>query len=150
MSDLGRRDFLQALAAIGIVTATSAEGQTNAPTAGGGSLGKTRVFAPEFKKQPNGSDRWGALDGTLATGEAVSMHVSIVPAGTPGAAPHKIMHSELVVLAEGTLELWADGEVSRATAGSVIYVAYGTTHAVKNVGDGPAKYFVWQMGGDTK
>jgi len=150
MSDLRRRDFLQALAAIGIATAGRAEGQTNAPIAGGGTLGKTRVFTPEFKKSPNGSDRWGVLDGTLATGEAVGMHVSVVPAGTPGAAPHKILHSELVVVAEGTLELWADGEVSRATAGSIIYVAYGTTHYVKNVGDSPAKYFVWQMGGDTK
>jgi len=146
MSDFRRRDFLQALAAIGFVAATSAEAQT----AGGGTLGKTRVFAPEFKRQANGSDRWGVLDGTLATGEAVGMHVSVVPAGTPGATPHKILHSELLVVAEGTLELWADGEVSRAPAGSVIYVAYGTNHAVRNVGDGPAKYFVWQMGGDTK
>jgi mannose-6-phosphate isomerase-like protein (cupin superfamily) len=34
--------------------------------------------------------------------------------------------------------------------GSIIYVAFGTLHAVKNVGAGPARYVVIQIGGDTK
>jgi hypothetical protein len=29
-------------------------------------------------------------------------------------------------------------------------VAFGTVHTVGNVGEGPAKYCVVQMGGDTK
>jgi mannose-6-phosphate isomerase-like protein (cupin superfamily) len=33
-------------------------------------------------------------------------------------------------------------------AGGVIYVAYGTRHTVKNVGNGPARYFVVAIGGD--
>jgi quercetin dioxygenase-like cupin family protein len=48
------------------------------------------------------------------------------------------------------MELWADGVVTPAPAGSVVYVAYGTSHFLKNVGEGPARYFVFQVGGDTK
>ena len=51
---------------------------------------------------------------------------------------------------EGTLEYTHDGKAERAGAGSIIYVALGTLHSVKNVGDGPAKYVVIQIGGDTK
>ncbi len=34
--------------------------------------------------------------------------------------------------------------------GGVIFVAIGTMHTVKNVGEVPAKYVVVQIGGDTK
>ena len=51
---------------------------------------------------------------------------------------------------QGTLEFQHDGKTERAAAGSIIYVAYGTLHALKNVGDCPAKYIVIQIGGDTK
>jgi quercetin dioxygenase-like cupin family protein len=54
------------------------------------------------------------------------------------------------VVQEGTLEYTHDGKAERAGAGSIIYVALGTLHSVKNVGDGPAKYVVIQIGGDTK
>jgi len=142
MSTITRRNFAAALPALAAITANA---QTTT-----GSLGKPRVLAPQLAKQPNGSERWVILSGTLNTGEAVGMHESIVPAGTPAPAPHKILHSELIVLVEGTVELWADGEVSQASAGSVLYVAYGTNHFVRNVGEGPARYFVFQVGGDTK
>jgi quercetin dioxygenase-like cupin family protein len=56
----------------------------------------------------------------------------------------------LIVVQEGTLEFQHDGVAERAGAGSIIYVALGTLHAVKNIGDGPAKYVVIQIGGDTK
>jgi quercetin dioxygenase-like cupin family protein len=72
------------------------------------------------------------------------------PAGTIPPALHKIQHSELIVVEQGTLEFDHDGKAERAGPGSIIYVALGTVHAVKNVGDGPAKYVVIQIGGDTK
>jgi mannose-6-phosphate isomerase-like protein (cupin superfamily) len=34
--------------------------------------------------------------------------------------------------------------------GGVIFVASGTLHTVRNVGEGTAKYCVVQVGGDTK
>ena len=71
-------------------------------------------------------------------------------AGTVASPAHRIQHSEVIVVAEGTLEFEHDGKAERAGAGSIIYVALGTLHTVKNVGDGPARYVVIQIGGDTR
>jgi quercetin dioxygenase-like cupin family protein len=102
------------------------------------------------KTAPNGAVGHNVFTGTLATGEAVAVHETMQPAGTVASPAHRIQHSELIVVEEGTLEFEHDGKAERAGAGSIIYVAFGTVHAVRNVGDGPAKYFVIQIGGDTK
>jgi mannose-6-phosphate isomerase-like protein (cupin superfamily) len=54
------------------------------------------------------------------------------------------------VVQEGTVAFEHDGKSEKVGPGGVIYVAFGTMHRVRNVGDGPAKYFVVQIGGDTK
>ena len=120
--------------------------------AGSGALATSRVFAYEAmtaKTAPNGAVGRNVFSGSLATGEAVAVHETMQPAGTVPNPAHRIAHSELIVVEEGVLEFDHDGQSQRATAGSVIYVAYGTLHAVKNVGDGPARYVVIQIGGDT-
>jgi len=115
-------------------------------------LANSRVFAYDdimSKTAPNGAVSRDAFTGTLATGEAIAAHESMQPAGTMPNPAHRIQHSELIVVEEGTLEYTHDGKTERAGAGSIIYVALGTLHAVKNVGDGPAQYVVIQIGGDT-
>ncbi len=141
MANMNRREFAAGMAVLG---AARSQGQS------GGTLGASKVFAPALAEQANGSERWAVLDGTFATGEAVGMHESIVPAGTPKTAAHVIKHSELIVVTEGTLSFQHDGVVDAAPAGSVIYVAYGTEHLVWNAGETRARYFVFQAGGDTK
>ena len=116
-------------------------------------LAASRVFAYEDmspKTAPNGAIGRNVFTGTLATGEAVAVHETMQPAETQPNPAHRIQHSELIVVQEGTLEFRHDGKAERAGPGSIIYVAFGTLHAVKNVGDGPAKYVVIQIGGDTK
>jgi quercetin dioxygenase-like cupin family protein len=116
-------------------------------------LATARVFDYDQMKartMANGSESRIVFNGTLATGESVGAHESMQPAGTVPPALHKIQHSELIVVEQGTLEFDHDGKAERAGPGSIIYVALGTVHAVKNVGDGPAKYVVIQIGGDTK
>ena len=116
-------------------------------------LAVARVFSYDDmtpKTALNGSVGRSVFSGTLKTGEAVAAHETMQPAGTAPSAAHRIQHSELIVVQEGTLEFQHDGVAERATAGSIIYVALGTLHAVKNIGDGPAKYVVIQIGGDTK
>ncbi len=127
------------------VTGVAAEAQQT-----DGTFGAARVIVPELAKQANGSERWNGPSGTLHSGEAISMHESVVPAGTPKVALHKILHSELIVVVEGTLSYQHEDVVDIAHAGSVIYVAYGTNHLVWNSGDTQARYFVLQIGGDTK
>jgi quercetin dioxygenase-like cupin family protein len=116
-------------------------------------LATSRVFAYDqmpFRTTPNGSESRRVFSGTLATGEAIGAHETTQPAGTVPPALHKIQHSELIVVEQGTLEFDHDGKAERAGPGSVIYVAFGTTHAIMNVGDGPVRYVVIQIGGDTK
>lgn len=116
-------------------------------------LAASRVFAYDqmtAKTGPNGAVGRSVFNGALATGEAVAVHETVQPAGTVPNPAHRIEHLEIIVVQEGTLEFQHDGKIDRADAGSVIYVALGTLHTVRNAGAGPAKYVVIAIGGDTK
>ena len=124
-----------------------------AQTAATNPLESSRTFVFEQMKprtNANGSETRAFFTGTLATGESLSVHESVQPAGIVPPALHKILHSELIVIQEGTVEYHHDGVVERAGPGSILYVKIGTEHFVANVGGGPAKYAVIQIGGDTK
>jgi quercetin dioxygenase-like cupin family protein len=100
------------------------------------------------RKNPNGSESWSVVHGRLPTGEQIALHMSTQPAGILPNPLHSIEHSEIICVREGTLEFQHDGITERATAGDVLFVAKGTTHGVRNVGDSPASYFVLSIGGD--
>jgi quercetin dioxygenase-like cupin family protein len=137
-----------------VPTCTLATGQSalSAQTTSANALAAARVFSYEemtAKTAPNGAVSRFVVKGRLATGESVSVHETMQPKGMQPNPAHTIEHSELIVVEEGTLEFTHDGKTERADAGSVIYVALGTLHAVRNIGDGPARYVVVQIGGDT-
>lgn len=98
----------------------------------------------------NGAKRWEILRGVLATGEAIAVHESQQPAGITPNPPHSIQHSELILVQEGTLLFEHDGRSEKVGPGGVIFVAFGTRHAARNVGDGSAKYLVIAIAGDSK
>jgi mannose-6-phosphate isomerase-like protein (cupin superfamily) len=102
------------------------------------------------RKTANGGESRDVLRGLLSTGEAVAVHESVMPVGAPAPALHVIQHSEIITVVEGTLDFLHGDKAERVGPGGVIYVAMGTSHAVKNVGDVPAKYVVIQIGGDVK
>jgi mannose-6-phosphate isomerase-like protein (cupin superfamily) len=132
--------------------ATAAAQQASPASPPANPLAASRVFAYDdmpVKTAPTGASSRRTFAGTLLTGEAISAHETMQPAGTPPNPAHRIQHSEVIVVQEGTLDFTHDGKIERADAGSIIYVALGTLHQVKNVGDGPAKYVVIQIGGDT-
>lgn len=134
-----------------LVASVVAMGQT-APVQDNG-LAKSRVFRYDeaaVRKTANGGEMRAITRGVLASGESVALHESIQPAGAVPSALHVIEHSELVVVIEGTVEFDHDGKAERAGPGDVMYVALGTEHRMKNVGDGPAKYLVVAVGGDVK
>lgn len=140
-----------ALAAVTAMGGVRAKAQAAAAPASG--LAGPRVFAFDemtVKKMANGGESRNVLHGALSTGEVVGMHESMQPAGAEPVALHAIQHSELIMVQEGTVVFEHDGKSEKVGAGGVIYVAFGTVHRVKNVGDGSAKYFVVQIGGDTK
>jgi mannose-6-phosphate isomerase-like protein (cupin superfamily) len=140
-----------ALLAVTAMGSVRAKAQASAAPASG--LAGSRVFAFDemtAKKMANGGESRDVLRGALSTGEVVGMHESVQPAGAEPVKLHAIQHSELIMVQEGTVAFEHDGKSEKVGPGGVIYVAFGTMHRVKNVGDGPAKYFVVQIGGDTK
>jgi len=130
-----------------------ASGLAAAQTTTDNTLATARVFAydqMQVRSAPNGTEYRAVFNGTLPTGESVGAHESMQPAGTIAPPLHKNQHSEFIVVQQGTVEYTHDGKAERAGPGSILYIPIGTEHSVKNVGDGPAKYVVLQIGGDTK
>ena len=145
MGEMNRRDFGLG-AAMFAAMSEAAMGQEP----GAGTMGQSRVMNAEMVKRPSGQLVGALPSGIFATGEAVKMHLSEVPAGTPKVEPHVIKHTELVALFDGTVSFEHDGVVEEAKPGAMIYVAYGTNHRIWNSGPTMAKYCVIQIGGDAK
>jgi mannose-6-phosphate isomerase-like protein (cupin superfamily) len=142
---------LSAVAATGRVVKVKA--QTSVPPDAAGVLSHSRVYPVDqmpVRKMANGGESRDVLRGTLTTGEVIAIHESQQPAGMTPNTPHTIQHTELMVVVEGTLAFEHDGRLEKVGPGGIIFVASGTLHTVRNIGDGPAKYCVVQMGGDTK
>ncbi len=127
--------------------------QVSPAATGTGDLSKARVFKPDqgtVRAMANGGESRNILRAMLATGEALSVHESIQKPGTKPNPPHTIQHSELMLVREGTLAFEHDGLSEKAEPGSIIYVAYGTLHTVRNIGTTTVKYTVIAIGGDQK
>lgn len=136
-----------------VMVGTSAAAQAAQPGNGPAILSQARVYAADAEpvhKTANGSESTNLLHGLLASGEAVAVHESMQPMGAEPVALHPIQHSELIVVREGEVMFDHDGKSEKAGPGDVIYVALGTVHRVRNVGNVPAKYVVLAIGGDTK
>jgi mannose-6-phosphate isomerase-like protein (cupin superfamily) len=149
---MGAMRILGLVCLLGALGSSRAQVQSSVP-AGTGDLSRARVFASDqgtVRVMANGAESRNILHAALATGESVSMHESKQMPGTKANPPHTIQHSEFILVREGTLAFEHDGLSEQAGPGSIIYVAYGTLHTVRNIGSGPAKYVVIAIGGDQK
>lgn len=148
MNAISRRDPCAALSAVAVTTPAKASPQSEKSK----TLSDSAVFSPDrlpVTTGANGGKRWDTLRGVLATGESIAVHESLQPAGIAPNPPHTIQHSELILVQEGTLLFEHDGRAEKVAAGGAIFVALGTKHGARNVGDGPAKYLVIAIGGDS-
>ena len=155
MKAISRRELYVSLSAfVGMDRATTSQAgpQLNKEKSRKTTLSESEVLFPDrlpVTANANGGNSWNILHGVLATGEAIALHESLQPAGIAPNPPHSIQHSELILVQQGTLLFEYDGGSERVTEGGVTFVAFGTRHAARNVGDGPAKYLVVAIGGDT-
>jgi quercetin dioxygenase-like cupin family protein len=152
MNAISRRDLYVALSAFTspwTAIATITQGRPLPEPEKSKTLSQSEVLSPDRATvitSANGGKRWNILEGVLATGEMIAVHQSLQPAGIAPNPPHTIQHSELILVQEGTLLFEYDGKSEKVGPGGVIFVAFGTRHAARNVGDGSAKYLVVAIG----
>ena len=149
MSEMNRRELGLALSAFAMLGSLSAEGQSNASAEDVPKLVHSEVFSYgklPVKTAPNGMLSRAVVQGTLATGEFIEVHETMLPAGEMPHPPHRHTHSELLLIHEGDLQVDSDGQRGIVHAGDVVFTASAVLHSLKNVGAGPASYFVVAVG----
>ncbi len=150
MKELNRRDLCLSLSALGLLSAASSSAQnpTSRTSPGEQLLSASRSYP--YSELPvshsaNGESR-KVVSGLLPTGEAVELHETTLLPGHMPHQPHQHLHSEFMMIREGTLEFLNDGKPEQVGPGGVIFASSGILHGVKNVGDTPARYFVIAIG----
>ena len=118
-------------------------------------LGSTAITWEEIQSRPSGKGMTQAKQvfrHPTATLDELELHVSTLPAGQSPHPPHKHPDEEVLVVKEGTLEVFLAGETRRVGPGAVIFQAANQLHTVRNVGDTPAVYHVvkWNSPGMLK
>lgn len=72
----------------------------------------------------------------------LEIHVTTLNPGNSSHAPHRHAQEEVIVLHDGTLEVYVNGETKVIGPGSVMVFLSNDWHAVNNVGNTPATYQV--------
>jgi quercetin dioxygenase-like cupin family protein len=147
MNNINRRELCIALSALATVGGLSLDGEAQARSNDVLSQSKTWTFdSLPVKHNANGGASRAVVQGVLATGEAVEVHETTLPAGQMPHPPHKHRHSEFMFIREGDLEFQNDGKMEKVGPGGVIFAASDVMHGLKNVGTTPANYFVIAIG----
>lgn len=141
--EFSRRDLCALFPAAALLATLPLESQTRE------TLADSEAFP--FDKLPlhtsaNGVQSRPVLQGKLPTGELLEVHETMLPAGAMPHPPHHHIHSELWLIREGTVEFTINGAGHRVGPGGVGFAASNQEHGIKNVGDGPAQYFVVAVG----
>jgi uncharacterized cupin superfamily protein len=84
--------------------------------------------------------------------DELEMHITTLNPGEMSHPPHKHPEEELLIVKEGTVEMFQDGATHRLGAGSIIFNASNEMHNIRNVGSTPATYHViqWRVPGAAK
>ena len=82
------------------------------------------------------------------TGFKLEAHETVLGAGTATHEPHKHENEEIVIVVEGTVEVYLDGKTENAETGSVIYFGSNQMHSARSVGPGACRYYVVELRGN--
>lgn len=141
MENLDRRGVFAALGMLGALGGIAKAADGTAPT-----LTESKVLKyadlPVIKFS-NGGEQRRVMSGTLATGEFIEIHESMLPAGEMPHPPHAHPNSEWLFIQTGTLEyIHSDGAHIPTGPGDIVFTASNKTHGLKNIGTTPATYIV--------
>jgi mannose-6-phosphate isomerase-like protein (cupin superfamily) len=84
--------------------------------------------------------------GKTHDGYPIDLHITQLAPGQMPHPPHTHVHEEMIMLQTGTLEVTIKSQSTKIGPGSVAYVNSNELHGWKNVGSGPAQYFVLAIG----
>lgn len=152
MHEKSRRDVVLALPALALLGSVLAKAESKASPSSSSSLVHSQTFSFDqlpVKSGPNGSSH-AVLRGTLPTGETIEMHETTLLPGKMPHPPHRHIHSEFMLIREGTVEFTAEGKSAQIGPGGIAYAASNELHGLKNVGAVPANYFVIAIGAELK
>jgi quercetin dioxygenase-like cupin family protein len=85
------------------------------------------------------------FDGVTHTGYHIEMHETILGPGAETHPPHKHEHEEIVIVMEGTMEMYNEGKTEVAETGSVCYFGSNQMHSSRNAGTAPCRYYVLEL-----
>ena len=98
----------------------------------------------ELKSVKTGA-RATVFEAPTATLDKFNCHVSTLNPGENTGAPHRHPQEELVVVKAGTLEVNIDGRIETAETGSMIFYSANELENMRNPGNVPATYYVFQF-----
>lgn len=143
METLDRRNLFavfSALAAAGAVS-SGARAASDAPT-----LTESKVLRYAdlpVRKFPNGSEQRRVMAGTLATGEFLEVHETMMPAGQSPHPSHAHPNSEIIFMQTGNAEYIDEhGKHIAVGPGDIFFSASNKLHGFVNSGTTPATYIV--------
>lgn len=109
-------------------------------------LGSTVFKWEELTAKPSGvGERRDVARIPTATLTEFECHISMLNPNLPSHPPHVHPQEEVIVLTEGTLEIFINGATSRIGPGSVFFFSSWDAHSVRNVGTSPARYHVFNF-----
>ena len=151
--EISRRNLCALIPAFAALAALPLDSQTTKSQATKNQVMETLSNSQAFPydklpvhRSANGVEARHVLRGKLPTGEVVEVHETLLPAGAMPHPPHHHLHSEMWLVREGTVELMVEGTAQRVGPGGVGFAASNQEHGIKNVGSGPAQYFVVAVG----
>jgi quercetin dioxygenase-like cupin family protein len=85
--------------------------------------------------------------GAEHSGFNLEAHETVLGPGTETHPPHTHEHEEIIIVVEGTVEVFMDGRTDTVEAGSVIYYEPNRPHNLRNAGTTPCRYYVIELRG---
>lgn len=133
-----RRDLVAAITAATVTLACVSVAQQP-----GGLLDSTAWKWQDLQaKQTDVGELRAVVRQPTRTLDELEMHITTLNPHTASHKPHTHPNEEMVILKEGTLQAHVNGKEIVVGPGSVLFFASMQPHAVQNVGDTPATYFV--------
>jgi quercetin dioxygenase-like cupin family protein len=85
--------------------------------------------------------------GTEHSGFNIESHETVLGPGVETHPAHTHEHEEIIIVVEGSVEVFVEGRSEIAETGSVIYYEPNKPHNLRNAGTVPARYYVIELRG---